>query len=82
MHKCESQDENWTHFRDNSHNGISLTAKASGKWSDESGFAWKAEIYGKGFSSSVIYFNQIWDTPAFLRNSIILRTDKYLGKIE
>jgi outer membrane protein assembly factor BamB len=26
--------------------------------------------------------DQIWATPAFLRNSIILRTDKYLGKIE
>ena len=26
--------------------------------------------------------NPVWATPAFLRNSIILRTDKYIGRIE
>ena len=63
-YEIKSQDNNWTHFRGSNLNGISGTASAPLKWSDESGFAWKTEIHGKGWSSPVIYGNQVWITTA------------------
>jgi outer membrane protein assembly factor BamB len=60
----KSQDNNWTHFRGSRLNGISNVETVPVKWSDDSGFMWKTEIHGKGWSSPVIYGNQIWLTTA------------------
>jgi hypothetical protein len=59
-----SQDSNWTHFRGSNLNAIASVEKAPIKWSDDSGFKWKTEIHGKGWSSPVVYGNQIWVTTA------------------
>lgn len=58
-----SQNENWTHFRGSNLNGISLTDKVPVKWGD-SEIKWKTLIHDKGWSSPVVYNNQIWITTA------------------
>ena len=59
-----SQGNNWTHFRGSSLNSIAGVDKVPVSWADDSGFKWKTEIHGKGWSSPVIYENQIWITTA------------------
>lgn len=58
-----AQDKNWTHFRGSSLNGVSGTKNIPLKW-DESVIKWKTEIHGKGYSSPVIWDDQIWVTTA------------------
>ena len=58
-----SQDNNWTHFRGSNLNGIATTKDIPLKW-DESNIKWKTEIHGKGYSSPVVFGNQIWVTTA------------------
>jgi outer membrane protein assembly factor BamB len=58
-----SQDKNWTHFRGSNLNGLAVTEKIPLKW-DESVIKWKTEIHDKGYSSPVIFNNQIWVTTA------------------
>jgi outer membrane protein assembly factor BamB len=56
--------ENWTHFRGSDLSGISATEKAPMKWDSEKGIAWKTDIHGKGWSSPVVYGNQVWVTTS------------------
>jgi outer membrane protein assembly factor BamB len=58
-----SQENNWTHFRGSNLNGISSAANIPLKW-DDSSFKWKTEIHDRGYSSPVVYNNQIWITTA------------------
>jgi outer membrane protein assembly factor BamB len=60
---ANSQDKNWTHFRGSSMNGIALTGNAPLKWGDN-GMKWKTQIHDKGWSSPVVYDNQIWITTS------------------
>jgi outer membrane protein assembly factor BamB len=58
-----AQDTNWTHFRGSYLNGIASPGDIPLKW-DESAMKWKTVIHGKGYSSPVVYGNQIWVTTA------------------
>ena len=58
-----AQEENWTHFRGSSLNGISQAQNPPAEW-NESNIKWKAGIHGRGWSSPVVYGNQIWLTTA------------------
>lgn len=60
---AKSQDKNWTHFRGSNLNGLAETEKVPVKW-DESVIKWKTAIHDRGFSSPVVYNNQIWVTTA------------------
>jgi outer membrane protein assembly factor BamB len=55
---------NWTHFRGSSLNGIAETGDFPVQWSEESGIVWKTSIHGRGWSSPVIYGDQVWVTTA------------------
>lgn len=61
--QANSQDNNWTHFRGSNLNGIAGDSKIPVKW-DDSVIKWKTEIHDKGYSSPVVYGNQIWVTSA------------------
>jgi outer membrane protein assembly factor BamB len=61
---CSSGEDNWTHFRGTQMNGWADTKSAPVEWSADSNIDWKAEVRGTGFSSPVIYGNQIWLTSA------------------
>lgn len=58
-----SQDKNWTHFRGTNLDGIAMTDSVPLKW-DNSTIKWKTEIHGKGYSSPVVFENQVWLTTA------------------
>jgi outer membrane protein assembly factor BamB len=59
-----AQDSNWTHFRGSNLEGISTDCKVPVLWNDTTNVIWKTEIKGKGWSSPVVYGNQIWVTTA------------------
>jgi outer membrane protein assembly factor BamB len=61
--KASSQEKNWTHFRGSNLNGIAAAEKIPLKL-DESVIRWKTEIHDKGYSSPVVYKDQIWVTTA------------------
>jgi outer membrane protein assembly factor BamB len=58
-----SQDNNWTHFRGNNLNGTAATQNITLKF-DDSSIKWKTKIHDSGYSSPVVYNNQIWVTTA------------------
>jgi outer membrane protein assembly factor BamB len=61
--QTSSQDKNWTHFRGSNLNGVAETENIPVKW-DDSGIKWKIQIHDNGYSSPVVYDNQIWVTTA------------------
>jgi outer membrane protein assembly factor BamB len=62
----------WTHFRGNGLNGISTEKGIPITWNDSTNIAWKTVIQGKGWSSPVVYGNQVWLTTS-TRNGKELR---------
>jgi outer membrane protein assembly factor BamB len=61
--QASSQEKNWTHFRGSDLNGIATTGNVPLKW-DEQNTKWKTSIHDQGWSSPVVYDNQIWLTTA------------------
>ncbi len=53
---------NWTHFRGTHLDGISKEKGFPVIWSDSVNIRWKTPVSGKGWSSPVIYGNQVWLT--------------------
>jgi outer membrane protein assembly factor BamB len=58
-----SQDNNWTHFRGSNLNGIAKTENVPVK-PDSTNMKWETRIHDEGYSSPVVYDNQIWVTSA------------------
>ena len=54
----------WTHFRGSDLNGISLETGFPTSWSDSTNIAWKIKESGQGWSSPVVFGNQVWFTTA------------------
>ena len=61
-----AQTTDWTHFRGSHLNGISLDQRTPTVWSESTHVAWKTDIKGRGWSSPVVYGEQIWLTTATL----------------
>lgn len=61
---CSNQKTNWTHFRGSRLDGIADVSKVPEKWTADSNIYWKAEIHDKGWSSPVVYSDQVWVTTA------------------
>ena len=59
-----AQQINWTHFRGTNLDGISSEKSAPLSWNDSTNIAWKTKIDGRGWSSPVVYGNQVWLTTA------------------
>ncbi|HEV3137826.1 MAG TPA: PQQ-binding-like beta-propeller repeat protein [Pirellulales bacterium] len=56
--------ENWPQFRGPNGDGRSAGTGLPVTWSESEHVAWKTAIHGKGWSSPVIWDNQIWMTTA------------------
>lgn len=61
--QVSSQDKNWTHFRGSNLNGIAVSENIPVKL-DDSVIKWKTRIHDNGYSSPVIYNDQVWVTTA------------------
>jgi outer membrane protein assembly factor BamB len=55
---------NWPAFRGPNGNGVAESKAGPTQWSETSNIRWKTAIHGKGWSSPVIWDNQIWMTTA------------------
>jgi outer membrane protein assembly factor BamB len=62
--ESNAQQANWTHFRGSKLNGISESANPPVKWSTNSNIRWKTDLAGKGWSSPVVWGDQVWLTFA------------------
>ncbi|MFW5822498.1 MAG: PQQ-binding-like beta-propeller repeat protein, partial [Tangfeifania sp.] len=59
-----SEAQNWTHFRGSEMNGHANVETAPLNWSDSTNIAWKVPVKGEGWSSPVVFGDQIWLTAA------------------
>ncbi|MCK4855077.1 MAG: hypothetical protein KAT31_12460, partial [Bacteroidales bacterium] len=59
-----SRGGDWTHFRGSSLDGISLDKSAPLSWTETENIAWKSAMEGRGWSSPVVFKDQIWYTTA------------------
>jgi len=77
-----AQDKNWTHFRGSNLDAISTSKEVPHKW-DTTTIKWKTEIHGKGYSSPVVFDNQIWLTTGTAdgKELYAVCTDYQTGKI-
>ncbi|MDD4755338.1 MAG: PQQ-binding-like beta-propeller repeat protein [Prolixibacteraceae bacterium] len=64
MWGCTNQNQNWTHFRGSGLNGHALVKNAPLNWGESSNIDWKVPVKGLGWSSPVVYEDQIWLTSA------------------
>jgi outer membrane protein assembly factor BamB len=60
----QAQQNNWTHFRGSNLNGISMETQVPLHWNDSTNIAWKVDVAKKGWSSPIVYGDQIWLTTA------------------
>lgn len=58
-----AQSQNWTHFRGTNLNGIADAKNIPLTW-NESVIKWKTQIHDEGYSSPVVFDNQVWITAA------------------
>lgn len=59
-----AQETNWSHFRGNNLNGISDSENIPLQWNDSLNVLWKIPVKGKGWSSPVVWGDQVWLTTA------------------
>ena len=76
-------DENWPQFRGPNGDGIAHDANIPTEWGEEKNIAWKTEIHGLGWSSPVIFGEQVWLTTATPDGKELsaLCLDKDTGKV-
>ena len=75
---------NWNQFRGPQGDGHSTAAGIPTTWSETSNVAWKTAIWGKGWSSPVIWEDQVWLTTASPEGNrlAVLCVDLKTGKIQ
>ncbi len=71
----------WTHYRGSNLDGISTETGLPISWNDSSSIAWKTSILGNGWSSPVVYGNQVWLTSEYNKKMKAVCVDFTTGKI-
>ncbi len=56
--------ENWPEFRGPTGDGHAVTSQLAERWSETENVAWKTPIHGRGWSSPVVWGDQVWLTTA------------------
>lgn len=76
-------DGNWPQFRGPAGTGHSQARNLPNKWSETENIVWKTAIHDRGWSSPVLYGNQIWLTTASVdgRALYALCLDRQTGRI-
>ena len=76
--------EQWSQFRGHFGNGIIKSTSAPINWSDNTNIDWKTPIHDRGWSSPVIWNDQIWMTTATKEGNKMyaICVNKLSGKIE
>ena len=71
----------WTHYRGTNLNGISTETGLPVNWNDSTNIGWKTAIAGKGWSSPVVYGDQMWLTSEANREMRAICVDFQTGEI-
>lgn len=76
-------DKNWPEFRGPRGDGVSTGSRLPLRWSETEHVAWKTAIHDKGWSSPVIWGDQVWVTTATEdgRRLYALCLDRDSGKV-
>ena len=76
--------EQWSQFRGHFGNGIIKSTSAPINWSENTNIDWKTPIHDRGWSSPVIWNDQIWMTTATKEGNKMyaICVNKLSGKIE
>lgn len=61
---ARSFDENWPQFLGPTGNALASEAKLPTQWSETQNIKWKTDLHGQGWSSPVIWGNQVWISTA------------------
>jgi outer membrane protein assembly factor BamB len=61
-----AQDGQWTQFRGSNLDAVSTDNQVPVTWNDSTNIIWKTAIKGRGWSSPVVYNDQVWITTATL----------------
>jgi outer membrane protein assembly factor BamB len=61
---CNHSDEQWTHFRGSNLNGIARNGNYPVNWSPDLNIVWKTRIHDRGWSSPVVFDDQVWVSTA------------------
>lgn len=79
----QGADTNWPQFRGPEGDGMTTSKALPLEWSETKNVAWKTPIHGRGWSSPVIWGDQIWLTTATEdgRELSVLCVDRETGKI-
>jgi outer membrane protein assembly factor BamB len=73
MSSCNTTKNNhWPQFRGPNSNQIALEKELPTEWSHEKNFLWKYELDGRGWSSPIVWGNQVFFTNAVLEDPSIL----------
>ncbi len=66
VHGCSggSTEDNWTHFGDSDLNAKANVENIPVTWGEETNIKWKAAVHGWGWSSPVVFGDQVWVTTA------------------
>lgn len=56
--------DNWPEFRGPTGDGISAATGVPTEWSEDRNVRWKTAVHGKGWSSPVVWGDQVWVTTA------------------
>src|SRR5437762_8674886 len=75
--------DNWPAFRGPNGDGTSDAAGVPTRWSETENVRWKTPVHGKGWSSPVIWDNQIWMTTATpdAKERFVVCLDRETGKV-
>src|SRR5574341_250752 len=75
--------DNWPQFRGPDGNGHSDARDLPLTWSEKQNVVWKTPIHDRGWSSPVVYGNQVWVTTATAdgRKLYALCLDRETGRI-
>lgn len=78
-----SAGENWPQFRGPDGNGHADAAGVPLKWSETENVTWKTSIHGRGWSSPVVWEDQVWLTTASEdgKQALAVCLDRQTGKI-
>ncbi len=74
--------ESWPQFRGPLGNGHAPDAKIPLTWSESEHVTWKVPVLGEGYSSPVIYGNQLWLTTAIVEKLSEQEQEARLEKVE
>src|SRR5262245_24922144 len=56
--------QEWTQFRGPNGSGVSRATDLTTNWDEKTNVVWKTPVHGKGWSSPVIWGDQVWLTTA------------------